>query len=80
MDPRRAKLFKNGRSQAVRLPKGFRFEGDEVLIHREGRRVILEPAEPTPFGDDFWALFGAFADDFDVGDRRGTQKRDLEFP
>lgn len=38
-----AKLFKSGRSQAVRLPKEFRFEGKEVRIRREGARVILEP-------------------------------------
>jgi virulence-associated protein VagC len=37
-----AKLFRNGRSQAVRLPKEFRFEGEEVSIRREGKRVILE--------------------------------------
>ena len=34
----------HGGSQAVRLPKAFRFEGTEVSIHREGSRVILEPA------------------------------------
>lgn len=39
----RAKLFWNGRSQAVRLPKEFRFEGEEVEIRREGNAVILEP-------------------------------------
>ena len=39
-----AKLFWNGRSQAVRLPKEFRFEGDEVYIRRLGTAVILEPA------------------------------------
>ena len=40
----RAKLFKSGGSQAVRLPKGYRFEGEEeVLIYRNGQRVILEP-------------------------------------
>lgn len=38
-----AKLFKSGRSQAVRLPKEFRFEGNEVRIRREGQSVILEP-------------------------------------
>lgn len=39
-----AKLFLNGRSQAVRLPKAFRFEGmAEVLIERDGDRVILSP-------------------------------------
>ena len=41
----KAKLFMNGRSQAVRLPKEFQFEGKEVNIHREGEKVILEPAE-----------------------------------
>ena len=38
-----AKLFKHGRSQAVRLPKEFRFEGKEVRIRRHGRGVLLEP-------------------------------------
>lgn len=42
-EPMRAKLFWNGRSQAVRLPKAFRFEGQtEVSIRREGDKVILE--------------------------------------
>lgn len=38
-----AKLFKNGRSQAVRLPKEFRFEGDRVRIRRVAQGVLLEP-------------------------------------
>ncbi len=38
-----AKLFWTGRSQAVRLPKEFRFEGEEVRIRRHGDAVILEP-------------------------------------
>ena len=49
-----AKLFRNGRSQAVRLPKEFRFEGDEVRIRRVGNGVLLEPAESTPKADE-WA-------------------------
>lgn len=40
-----AKLFMHGRSQAVRLPKAFRFPGKEVRIRRDGVRVILEPVE-----------------------------------
>ena len=40
-----AKLFTHGGSQAVRLPKEFRFEGGEVRIRRDGDRVILEPVE-----------------------------------
>lgn len=42
----KAKLFTHGGSQAVRLPKAFRFEGAEVRIHKEGDRVILEPVRP----------------------------------
>ncbi len=45
-----AKLFWTGRSQAVRLPKEYRFEGKEVRIHREGDRVVLEPVD-----EDGWA-------------------------
>jgi antitoxin VapB len=43
--PTTAKLFMHGRSQAVRLPKEFRFPGKEVRIRRDGVRVILEPVE-----------------------------------
>ena len=39
----RAKIFWSGRSQAVRLPKEFRFQGEEVRIRRHGKAVILEP-------------------------------------
>ena len=41
--PKTAKLFMNGNSQAVRLPQEFRFEGKEVYIRKEGDRVILSP-------------------------------------
>jgi antitoxin VapB len=40
-----AKLFRNGRSQAVRLPKEFRMEGDQVRIRRVGSGILLEPME-----------------------------------
>ena len=43
-----AKLFSNGGSQAVRLPKEFSFEGTEVLISRDGDRVVLEAALAQP--------------------------------
>ena len=43
-----AKIFKNGKSQAVRLPKEFKLEGSEVYIKRVGRNVILTPK------DDAW--------------------------
>lgn len=59
-----AKLFANGRSQAVRLPKEFRFEGSEVYIRRLGKMVVLLPR------DDPWAplieSLDMFSDDFMV--------------
>lgn len=50
----RAKLFRHGRSQAVRLPKEFRLPGHEVLVSKVGNKVILEPIEPPPFDVDAW--------------------------
>jgi len=44
---RDAKLFWNGRSQAVRLPKEFRFEGDRVRVTRMGAGLLLEPVPPA---------------------------------
>jgi antitoxin VapB len=42
-----AKLFRNGRSQAVRLPREFRFSGDQVRVRRVGAGIILEPILST---------------------------------
>jgi antitoxin VapB len=43
-----AKLFQNGRSQAVRLPREFRFEGDRVRIRRVAEGVLLQPVIQDP--------------------------------
>ena len=48
-----AKLFQNGRSQAVRLPREFRFEGEEVRIRRVARGVLQNPKEWFKKLDDF---------------------------
>ncbi|HTW72083.1 MAG TPA: type II toxin-antitoxin system VapB family antitoxin, partial [Acetobacteraceae bacterium] len=53
--------FMNGRSQAVRLPREFRFEGDEVRIRRVGRGVLLEPMEFDPHR--WFAELDRFADE-----------------
>jgi antitoxin VapB len=54
----RAKLFQNGGSQAVRLPKACRFVAQrEVLVRRDGRRVILEPADE--WSPEFRACLGS---------------------
>ena len=49
-----AKLFRNGRSQAVRLPKEYRFSGDEVRIRREGDAVVLEPLQAKAWPRGYW--------------------------
>ena len=55
-----AKLFMHGRSQAVRLPKEFRFEGKEVRVSRIGDKVILEPMETPPIdAAALWAQLDA---------------------
>jgi antitoxin VapB len=55
----RAKLFQNGGSQAVRLPKECRFAGQgEVVVRRQGRRVILEPTDE--WSDKFRSCLGAW--------------------
>jgi antitoxin VapB len=43
---RHVKLFRNGRNQAVRIPVEFELPGDEAIIHRDGDRLVLEPARP----------------------------------
>ena len=46
--PKEAKLFRNNRSQAVRIPVEFELPGDRVLIHRDGSKLIIEPvSRPT---------------------------------
>jgi antitoxin VapB len=44
---RYVKLFKNGRSQAVRIPREFELPGDDAIMRKEGSRIIIEPA-PAP--------------------------------
>jgi antitoxin VapB len=72
MKTARAKLFRNGGSQAVRLPKDCRFAAQrEVLVRREGRRVILEPADE--WSDKFRACLGAWSEDIPRPEQRQLQ-------
>jgi antitoxin VapB len=63
-----AKLFWSGRSQAVRLPKDFRFSGEEVRIRRHGSAVILEPVTED------WAWLDAIAGKLDDDFIRATEE------
>ncbi len=64
-----AKLFWTGRSQAVRLPKEFRFEGEAVRIRRQGNAVILEPVAPD------WAWLDGVAGALDADAAQGALDR-----
>ena len=43
---RNVKLFRNGRNQAVRIPREFEMEGEDAIMRKEGNRLIIEPAPP----------------------------------
>jgi antitoxin VapB len=63
---RQVKLFKNGRNQAVRIPREFELPGEDAIMRRDGDKLIIEPAPPssllavlaglTPIEDDFPAI------------------------
>jgi antitoxin VapB len=60
---RHVKIFKNGRNQAVRIPREFELPGEDAIMRKEGEKLIIEPAPPkslldvlanlTPIEDDF---------------------------
>ncbi|MEQ1855845.1 MAG: AbrB/MazE/SpoVT family DNA-binding domain-containing protein [Longimicrobiales bacterium] len=68
MTTRRAKLFWNGRSQAVRLPAEFRFEGDEVEIRREGDEIVIAPLVRQRFERTFWRHVDELARGLELAD------------
>lgn len=75
----RAKIFTNGGSQAVRLPKAVRFPEAqrEVVVHRDGRRVILEPADE--WTDDFIEALGSWNEDIERPAKRAISQRKAPF-
>ena len=70
------KLFANGQSQAVRLPKSYRFEGEEVYAQKIGHTVMLFPKNTA------WATFldglKGFSEDFMAGDRESIIEQERE--
>lgn len=71
-----AKIFMNGRSQAVRLPKEYRFDTDEVYITKQGSSIIITEKKPT--WDEFFDSESAFDDDF-LKDRLDVQPQERNF-
>jgi antitoxin VapB len=47
MEPRRVRLFRNGRNQAVRIPREFELPGEEAILSKEGDRLVIEAAPPS---------------------------------
>lgn len=72
-----ARLFRNGRSQAVRLPREFRFEGERVYVKRVGNAVVL-----LPYEDSWRGLFESlerFSGDF-MQEREQPAEQERESP
>lgn len=68
-----AKIFENGRSQAVRLPKKFRFNAEEVVVQQLGKAILLVPKEYL--WETFMDGLEEFTDDvFEEGRDQGTQE------
>ena len=76
MAERRVKLFKNGRNQAVRIPREFELPGEDAIMRKEGARLILEPANPRslrqllktrkPLDEDFPEIADPLPEPFDL--------------
>lgn len=62
-----ARIFQSGNNQAVRLPKELRFPDgvEDVAIHRQGDRIILEPLGHREWPEDFWKAFDGMSPDFE---------------
>lgn len=77
------KIFMTGRSQAVRLPKAFRFDTKEVTIERKGDAVILRPrVNEATWAEQVMAALNAFDSDFkiEMPERLPTTEREPLFP
>ncbi len=71
-----AKIFENGRSQAVRLPKECRFSGEQVAVNKIGDVVILMPKDNKWAG--FLSSLNLFSDDFMCDGREQSAKQERE--
>jgi len=76
MSSRRVRLFRNGRNQAVRIPREFELPGDEAVLTKEGNRLVLEPAprrgllaylaQMAPLDEDFGTIEDLPAEPVDI--------------
>lgn len=72
-----ARLFRNGRNQALRIPREFELDADEVTIHREARRLIIEPIDRKPSIAEVLAGLERLEEDFPEIEDPPTTPEDL---
>ncbi len=74
-----AKVFWSGNSQAVRIPREFRFEPEveELSVRRSGNQLILEPVIRREWPEDFWQAFEGMPDDFKRPQQVAQQREPL---
>lgn len=73
-----AKIFQNGRSQAVRLPKEYRFTDSEVLAHKVGDVLMLIPKSQEDSWSTLLASLDLFSEDFMANGRNDSQEQERE--
>ena len=74
---RQARLFRNGRNQAVRIPREFEIAADEVVIYQQEHRLIIEPIGRTPTLADVLSTLEPLDEDFPIIDDPPTEPEDL---
>ena len=74
---RHARLFRNGRNQAVRIPREFELTADEVVIYREDHRLVIEPVERRPSLAQVLSRLKPLDEDFPEIDDPPAQPEDL---
>ena len=72
----RARLFRNGSNQAVRIPRAFELKADEVMIYREDSRLIVEPVERRPSLAEVLSRLRPLDEDFGELDDPPTRPED----
>jgi len=73
---RRVSLFRNGRNQAVRIPRELELPGDQAILRKEGDRLIVEPV-PKMSLTELLASWEPIEDDFDFGEDLPAEPVDL---
>lgn len=74
---RRARLFRNGRNQALRIPREFELAAEEVIIHQDDDRLVVEPVKRTPSLAEVLATLEPLEEDFPAIADPPTEPEDI---